>query len=95
MPLPSDIIAKIERDFPKAEVASVIDLVSELPAEDPNTFTDRVLRCVISLSRGNYSDLTRNVASARTDWRDLMYWSEYDANDVRVRDHSIPFKSDV
>lgn len=95
MDVPPDIIAKIQHDFSKADVASAIDLVSDLSAEDSGTFTDQVLRCAIFLSGGSLSDLTRVLACARTDWRDVIYWAEYDAEDLHVRDHSVPFQSDV
>ena len=91
MSLPSDIIAKIQHDFDKGEVVPVIELISEFSAEDRETFNDRVLRCVIYLSKGSFSELARNLAHARTDWRDVIYWAEYDANDARIRDHSVPF----
>ena len=95
MPVSPDIIAKIQHDFSKGEVAPAIDLVSNLSTEDRDTFTDQVLRCVIFLSNGSLTDLVRNLACARTDWRDVIYWAEYDANDVRVRDHNVPFRSNV
>jgi hypothetical protein len=95
MPLPSDIIAKVERDFAEGEVAPAIELIGKLSAEDNGTFTDRVLRCLVHMSKGSFSGLTRAVALARKDWRDVIYFSEYDSNDVRVRDLSEPFQLDV
>jgi len=95
MSLPSDIIAKIERDFPKDEVAPVVKLVGELSAHNNGPFEDRILRCVVYLSRGTYSGLARAVATAHEDWRDVILFAEYDSNDQHVRDLSQPFQSDV
>jgi hypothetical protein len=92
MSVSPDIIAKIQRDFSRGDVAPAIDLVSNLSAEDRYTFTDQVLRCVLFLSNGSLSDLVRNLACARTDRRDVIYWAEYDTSDVRVRDHTVPFR---
>jgi hypothetical protein len=44
---------------------------------------------------GSFAGLSRAVTLARTDSRDVIYISEYDANDVRVRDLNEPFQPDV
>jgi len=95
MSLPPDIISKIERDFAQNEVAPVIELVDELSAHNNGPFEDRVLRCVVYLSRGTYSGLTSAIATAREDWRDVILFAEYDSNDQHVRDLSKPFQSEV
>jgi len=94
-PLPLDIIAKIERDFVKDEVAPVLDLLGELSVQNNGPFDDRVLRCVVYPSHGTFSDLTRAIATARADFRDVILFAEYDANDERLRNLSQPFKSDA
>lgn len=92
MPIPADIITRIERDFAKSDAASVVELMSELSGEGNATFTDRVLRCLVYMSKGSVPDLTHAVELARTDWRDIIYFAEYDENDVHARDLSKPFQ---
>ena len=93
-PLPPDITAQIERDFVKDEVAPVLDLLGELSVQNNGPFDDRIMRCVVYLSCGTFSGLTRAIGTARADFRDVISFAEYDANDERLRDLCQPFNSD-
>jgi hypothetical protein len=51
-----------------------------------------VLRCVVHLAGGDLARLVHCSDRARLDWRDVIYWAEYDSVDRQVRDFNQPFK---
>lgn len=51
----------------------------------------RVIRCVLHLANGNLNDLEYFIKQALIDWRDIIYWDEYDKSDVKIRDFEKPF----
>jgi hypothetical protein len=40
--------------------------------------TDRVIRCIIFLAKGNIEDLKKYIDAATFDTRDVMLWAEYE-----------------
>jgi hypothetical protein len=59
--------------------------------------TDRVIRCIIFLSKGNVADLKKYIETATNDTRDVMLWAEYekltgDTNFKRIRDFNKTFE---
>ncbi len=62
---------------------------------DPQLFSDRVIRCIVYVARGELKIAQRAVALALTDPRDLIVWAEYDNKfDARLRDLGVPFADD-
>lgn len=58
--------------------------------------TDRVIRCIIFLARGNLTDLNKYIKTATFDTRDVMLLAEYeklsgDLNYKRLRDFNKTF----
>jgi hypothetical protein len=92
MVLASDIAARIENDFPLSDVPRVKDLLLELQRQDPSTFVDRTLRCLVYVANGKFHTLTDAVTLARTDVRDLIVAAEYDLGWKRVRDFNKSFE---
>jgi hypothetical protein len=84
-----DIVARIATDFPAADRAEALRLLELLASEVGGQ--PRVLRCVLFLARGDLARLAHNADRARSDWRDVIYWAEYDEQDRRVRDFDRPF----
>lgn len=77
----------------------MLELLRTFSANAPGA-EDRVLRCLVFLSRGKWDALERELEIARLDWRDTIVAAEYEPvpgakrfqNDcVRVRDFSQPF----
>ncbi len=52
---------------------------------------DRIVRCCLALSKGDINLLRHNVTQALNDYRDIIYWAEYDPNDGRIHDFNNPF----
>jgi len=90
MALPEDIVIKIRQDFSEDDSLCALQMFKELCAENPSLFSDRILRCLVVLARGRIEKLTKAVALARSDWRDLISFAEYHSGN-RVRLLSLPF----
>ncbi len=92
-----DIQIKIRYDFgqeksdeieAKLETFKVDFLV--IYNEDPSS---RIIRCILKLAEGDEEKLERYIKTALSDWRDVIYWAEYDREDKRVFDGSKRFTS--
>lgn len=89
MALPVDIRKRLEADFgPGGANGWATEL--ERAAREIDGVDLRVLRCAIFLAAGDVEKLRHNLEVAEQDWRDLIYWAEYDANG-QVRDFHQPF----
>lgn len=59
--------------------------------------TDRIIRCIIFLAKGNLTDLDKYIEKATYDTRDVMLWAEYEKfngylNYKRLRDFNKAFE---
>ena len=94
--LPQDIITKVQQDFSKDEAVVIVQLLSELQAENPRVFCDRILRCIVFTAEGRFDWFASEVALARMDWRDVIVNAEYDRDrETRRRDFNSPFTQNV
>ncbi|MCP4327999.1 MAG: hypothetical protein GY791_06130 [Alphaproteobacteria bacterium] len=93
MALTADIRRRIEADFGVEHVAEIVAVMESARSDDPDVFGDRIIRCALYVSAGNTETLERALALARTDYRDLIVWAEYDnAFGERKRDLGQPFE---
>jgi hypothetical protein len=76
------ILERIAREFPAAERASVIELLSNYSGPE----NGRVTWDILALSNGSLHKVRRYVQVAQTDYRDILYWAEYHENDPMLRD---------
>jgi hypothetical protein len=86
-----DIEARIATDFradERGEVRATLDL---LDSELGNDSHPRILRCVLFLAQGDATRLIQMADRTRMDWRDVIYWAEYEEHDFRMRDFNEPF----
>ena len=80
MSLSPTVDAELDRSFSEPERA---DARRILPAQDEfGDGGERILLAIIALSKGSLSALAHYSRSAKKDWRDVLYWHEYerDAN---------------
>jgi hypothetical protein len=90
--LANDILAKIRGDFSGGETILVIDRLESLQQEDGQLFSDRIIRCILFVAAGQLTVVEQAIKQARTDYRDLIIWAEYDGHfGVQHRDLSLPF----
>jgi hypothetical protein len=88
MALPDDVLRAIER-FPPDErerVRGLLDEVLELTHANEGA---RVVRCVLWLG-DDVATLEHYATAAKTDYRDVIWWAEYDGLETRRRDFSKP-----
>ena len=86
-PLAADIGIKRAQDYP----AALISAVSRSLAKYNGSERNRVVRCIIHLSGGDPERISYFVGIAARDYRDLIYWAEYDKEDQKVHDFGKPF----
>ncbi len=90
-----DIIERINSDFRETADEATMMLVDAICKVDYLN-TDRVIRCIIYLAKGNLIDLNKHIEAATFDTRDVMFWAEYQGikeneNPKRVRDFNKTF----
>jgi hypothetical protein len=77
MSLPSSVDARINADYSGADkdaAAALLPRVDELPLNPPY---ERVLLAILTLAQGNLDTLRHYADIARSDWRDVLYWTEH------------------
>lgn len=91
--LPKDIIEEMHSRF-TTDFDYAYKLLEDYLAESDDLYKDRIIRCVIYLTKDGITQLKKNLAAARQDPRDVMLWAEYDnpANPTRVRDFDKTFQ---
>jgi len=86
--LPVDVRGRIQRDFAGEAWFEATRLLESLP------LAPRVLRALLVLAEGSYPELERFARIAEQDWRDVVFWAEYEDHEQpsprRVRDLEQP-----
>lgn len=96
MTFKDDIITRINSDFGENASKATSLLLDAINNVD-YLKTDRVIRCIIFLARGNLTDLDKYIETATYDTRDVMLWAEYEGlkeneKPKRVRDFNKTFE---
>src|ERR1700722_2341282 len=91
MPSPGESIApdieeKVKLDYPPESVLEVMQSLAKYHGPERN----RVIRCIIHLSGGDPHRISHFAGVAAQDYRDVIYWAEYDDEDQRVHDFKKP-----
>lgn len=81
-----DIIRRVRSDFAESDQLAVLEALESYSGAEP----DRVRRCILHLAKGTSEKVVHFVEAANKDYRDVIYWAEYD-DDRRVRDLSQAF----
>jgi hypothetical protein len=90
--LARDILGKVNRDFGTPdEAALALSVLADFAEQNQELSSDRILRCIVFVARGDLDVLDKAIDLAKTDYRDLIFWAEYDGKDERIRDLSTPF----
>jgi len=95
MTFKDDINVKIRADFGANANMATTMLIRAINKVD-YLKTDRVIRCIIFLAKGNLMDLDKYIETATFDTRDVMLWAEYEGlkeneNPKRVRNFNNTF----
>jgi len=89
--VPEDIEKRLRSDFGSdLEIASQeLERLHGIATDDA---LPRIARCVVHLADGDIEKLIHFVESARQDWRDVIWWAEYDGGERQVRDFHDKFR---
>jgi galactose-1-phosphate uridylyltransferase len=95
MTFKDDIIERINSDFGENASKATTMLLDAINKVD-YLKTDRIIRCIIYLAKGNLTELDKYIETATFDTRDVMLWAEYEGlkeneNPKRVRDFNKTF----
>ena len=86
--VPDDVRRRIERDFAGETWFEATRLIDSL------VLSPRVLRSLLVLAQGSILELQRYARCAEQDWRDVVFWAEYEDHDAaeprRVRNLEQP-----
>lgn len=77
MTFKEDITRKINTDFGENS-EQVLEMLKNAIANTDYLKTDRIIRCIIFLSKGNIDNLNKFIETAIYDSRDVMLWAEYE-----------------
>lgn len=96
MTFKDDINEKIQTDFGENASKATTMLIDAINKVD-YLKTDRVIRCIIFLAKGDLTDLNKYIETATFDTRDVMLWAEYEGlneneKPKRVRDFNKNFE---
>ena len=89
--MPPDIAGRIESDFGPA-AAEAAEILATFLAHGDEAVSDRLVRCIVYLARGNLETLCETIDLAEKDYRDVIWAAEYDGTQVRRQDFSQPFE---
>jgi len=81
MEFKEDIASRITADFGE-RASEALAILTQAIAKTDYLKTDRVIRCIVFLSKGKMEDLNKFINIATYDTRDVMLWAEYE----RIRD---------
>ena len=90
MNVPEDIESRVSRDF-GANSADALELVTSYLVKMTHE-PIRTTRCAIYLASGSIEELDHMLDQGRRDWRNVIWWAEYDrCKGPPVRDFNVPF----
>jgi hypothetical protein len=78
MTFKDDIIKKIKEDFGE-KADNAIAVIINTTGKVDYLKTDRLIRCLVYLSKGDIPQLNEYIEMAIIDSRDVIYWAEYEA----------------
>ena len=73
----ADVERIVRRDFPSADHAAVLAILSEYGTDDWEPERDRVRLATLKLANGSLDELRDHIATAKQDYRDVLAAAEY------------------
>lgn len=89
-PIPLDIRARIDADFPQDEREWVFRKLTGYNGKEPY----RVMRCILHLASGSLSRLEAELKTANQDYRDSILFAEYNRANEQINDFTKPFQGE-
>ena len=94
----ADIIKRIELDFGEHSEKAKQIIINKVNNFEHLLKNDRIIRCIVYLSKGSIRELNHNITIALQDPRDIMLYAEYKEgstfeNFKRLRDFNKTFEN--
>ena len=70
--IPDDVRTRLLRDYPGETNFEAMRLIEALRCDA------RVLRSIVYLAAGDFEQLERFARASEIDWRDVVFWAEYE-----------------
>lgn len=86
----TDIYQKIENDF-GSEAKLAIEQIEILDARSKGLVSDRMLRAMVFLAKGDIERFKQVIELGRTDYRDVLWQAEYDFGEEQLYDFNKTF----
>jgi hypothetical protein len=91
-----DIERRISDDYGNERKCEIIRTIKEFEEKFIHVFKEklgpRILRCILRLA--DEEKLSHYMKEALSDWRDVIYWAEYDHENNEVFSGNRKFKSE-
>ncbi len=91
MAIAIDIQQKLELDF-GSELIFAKDEIEALYAATNWRISDKMIRSIIYLAKGDCTQLKSTIELARKDYKDVLWHAEYDRGDDQLRDFNKTFE---
>ena len=91
MEIAVDIQQKLALDF-GSEMPFAKDEIEALYAATNWRISDKMIRSIIYLAKGDITLLNNTIQGARTDYKDVLWQAEYDRGDEQLRDFNKTFE---
>ena len=86
----ADVYQKIEKDF-GSDLNLAIELIETVDAHSKGLVSDRILRAIVFLAKGDIDRLKQVIELSRTDYRDVLWQAEYHFGEDRRYDFNRTF----
>ena len=94
--LSNDILIQIEFQFDE-NYKTVLEILETELSKNDFLNSNRIIRCIIFLSKNSVEKLKENISLAIIDWRDIILLAEYENNEsnepILKRDFNKPFEN--
>lgn len=91
MEIAIDIQKKLELDF-GSELSFAKDEIEALYAATNWQISDKMIRSIIYLAKGDFTLLKSTIELARKDYKDVLWQAEYNRGDDQLRDFNKTFE---
>src|SRR5690242_20513614 len=84
----NDVAAYATKLFPEEDIALLMSVLDDYETQAHQHERERVQMAILYLSEGTIDGLFHHVLVAKQDYRDVLYWAEYDEHDR----HRLPYE---
>jgi hypothetical protein len=84
----ADVTEYATKLFPQEDITLLLSILDQYGSQGHEQERERVHMAILYLSNGSIDGLDYHVQRAKQDYRDVLYWAEYNAHDK----HRLPYE---